>query len=198
MDFGILASGLGGIVTGLVGPIAKGVVALKQQKAQFEHDEKMVELTTQATIAEAQAAIQKVETITEGQVKVAEVGALTEAVKAADRPIFNEVYMKYLIKAGRFGQIVAGLVAFGLACVDMLRQAIRPVVTVYMIGASTWVTVLAYQVLQAVDKAIEPSFAQDLFKMAVYTVVYLTVTVVNFWFVNREKGMLEKIAKKIK
>lgn len=198
MDFGILASGLGGIVTGLVGPIAKGIVSLKQQKLQFEHDENMVKLTTQATIEEAKAAIQKTETITEGQVKIAETGALTEALKAADRPIFNEMYMKYLVQSGKLGQILVSLIAFGLACVDMFRQSIRPSVTVYMIAMSTWITILAYTIVNAVEGGITATFAQDIFKMTVYTVVYLTVTVVNFWFVNREKGLLEKISNKIK
>jgi len=196
MDFGFLLSGLGGIVTGLVGPIAKGVLAYKQQKLDFEHKEKMVKLTSEAAIAEVNANIRQTEAITEGNIRVAEVGALTEALKGADRQVFTVDYMKYLTRS-KFGQIVAGLVAFGLACVEILRQGTRPAVTIYYVGMSTWVTWLAYQVLQTTGAAITATFAQEIFRMSVLTIFYLVIAIINFWFVNREQGLIKKIAEKV-
>lgn len=197
MDFGILSSGLGGIITGLVGPIAKGIIGLKQQKAEFDHEEKMVKAESNAAIAEAEAEIKKIETKTQGKVAIAETQAMSGALKDATKSVFGADYMKYLADSGQAGRIIAAVIAALLGMVEALRRSIRPVVTLYMIGVTTWVTWLAYQVLEATEGAISGEFAQELFRMVIYTCVYLTVAIINFWFVNREKGLIKKIAKKI-
>ena len=147
MDFGILTSGLGGIITGLVGPIAKGIIGLKQQKAEQAHELAMVQAESQAAIAEANAEIRKTEAVTEGEVAVAEVGAMSEALKSASKPLFSAEHMRYLAESGTLGRIAAAIVACLVGCVDVFRQSIRPAVTLYMVGVTTWITWLAYRVL---------------------------------------------------
>lgn len=195
--FGLLGAGAGGIITGLVGPLVKGVLSYKQQKLQFEHEEKMVKAESDATIAEAEANIKATRVQTEGEIKVAEVGALSQALKDADKQIFTSDYMQYLVNAGKFGAIVAAVIAFGLACVEMLRQALRPSATIYLLAADTVLTVMCYRILQAAEGAITVTFAQEIFKMSVYIMLYLVVAAFNFWFVSRDNGLAKKIAARI-
>ena len=191
MDFGILASGLGGIFTGLVGPIVKGWMSLKQQKNQFKHDEEMLTLESQASINEINANIKRDEIQTEGRIDEATIAAMGSALQTADQQLFKESYMKYL------GPKTAGIIAFLIAVIDMLRQSIRPTLTIYLVACTTWITVLAHKIIGSTGQAITAEFAQELFKMVVYTIVYLTVSCVSFWFCDRAKGLKEKISGKI-
>lgn len=68
---------------------------------------------------------------------------------------------------------------------DVVRGLIRPALTVYLCALTTYVW---YQVrsLLKVD-ALQPSEVLELWKMVVGTILYLTTTVVLWWFGTRNK-----------
>lgn len=193
---GLLGAGAGGIITGLVGPLVKGVLSYKQQKLQFEHEEKMVKAESEASIAEAEANMKIAKVQTEGEIAVAEMSARGTALAGADRPVFSADYMRYLMDAGK--KKTMAFIAVLLALVEVARQGLRPTATAYLLIVNTVITVQAYNILQAAEGAITAEFAQEIFKLAVYTAFYLCISAFNFWFVSRDTGLMDKIVKRMK
>lgn len=201
MDFGILWSGLGGIVTGLAGPAIKGYFTLKTQKNQYAHEENMVSAESTAAIAEINANVERDKVQGEVRIDEAVIGAMSTALKTADSDIMKESYIKYLAELppmwgekSFLGPWLAALVVVAIAFIDLFRKSIRPTLTTYLVGATTWITYLAHKLITAEGIAITVTFAEDLFRMVVYTVVYLTVTCVSFWFCDRAKEVKAKIS----
>ncbi len=94
--------------------------------------------------------------------------------------------MERLEKAGRLGRFAVVTVALALAGVDVLNGTMRPFLTYYLMGATTWVTYMAYEIMDKVSVGlITQDWAQGMFEKVTLTVVYLTVTCVTWWFCDR-------------
>lgn len=203
LDF--LTSGTFGMITGLVGSVIKEAMALKQQKLQFDHDEKMVEKESAAAIAEVNANIKRDKIQAEGRIDEAIASNMANVLEQADKRIFGEEYLKYIAnlpplwgKKSYLGPVLMALVISGLAFVDLWRQSIRPTLTTYLAAVTTWLTYLSYKIVQQTTDAITAKFAQDIFQLVVNTVIYLTVMAFTFWFYDRAKDIKAQLAKRIK
>ena len=185
------ASGLLGGITGLFGGAITAFTNFKMQKLKNAHDLVMLEAETNAMIAESNAATEREKARVEGEIEVAEVTALTASYKEAAKPSFDSSYMKMLMEDGRwfYPRVIMGtLIAFLLGVVDFIKALCRPFLTFYLMGASTWVTLLAYKILLdslGEGNVITPEQAFELFNIAINTVMYLTVTCVSWWFADR-------------
>lgn len=170
-----------GAITGLVGPIITNITNYKLQKEKNSHEILKIKAESEAVTVEANANIQIERTITEGKIAEGELTALTESMKNADVDMFKESYMDKL------PGWVAGIIAFCMLQIDMLRRSIRPVATIYLMGATTWITVKAYEILQVNGpEAISVIWAQKLFEDVIITVIYLTVSCISWWFCDRQ------------
>lgn len=184
------ASGLLGGITGIFGGVVTAFTNYKMQKLKNEHDLAMIKAETDAMVAEAEAKIEVTRAETAAEIEVAEVKALTESYKEASKSLFDSSYMKMLMKDGKwwYPRIMMGtLIAFLFGIIDFIKSSCRPFLTFYLMGASTWVTLLAYKVLlnSLGGDVITPEQAYRLFNVAVNTVMYLTVTCVSWWFADR-------------
>ncbi len=185
MDFvGMLSNGLLGGLTGIVGSSITAFVGYKQKKLELAHEERMEELTRETMQVEAKLAVEKQQVMTEGQIAVSEMDALTESYKEAFKPSFKESYMQML------PQSVQVIVALAFAFVDFIRRLMRPAIT-------TTLMVVAWQMtMQAInDKALISSVGE----MVVNSVIYLVVTAVSWWFADRRlaKGLAKAVEKRL-
>lgn len=200
-----LTSGVAGLITGLVGPAIKSWFSLKQQEIQVKqqaeqhrHDETMVTLQSQADIAEVQANIQRDRVQAAGRIEEAIVTGMGEVLKSADTRLFNEAYLNYLQNVPHVGRFFTVMIVLAIVFVDLWRQVVRPMLTTYLIGATTWVTVLAYRILNTTGEAITADYAQTIFTLVLQTVIYLTVTAVSFWFYDRAKDLKDQVVRMFK
>lgn len=199
---GTLLTSLFGGMTGLVGTIWSSynqrkvqALELADRDRQREHDVAMVRAESEAMVAEAEANIKVTRTRVEGEIEMAELGAFTESLKADRVPIFDTGYMDRLF-GNRFTMPFGVLlvVLFGMA--DAFKSMARPAITAYLLGVSTWVTMKAWQLLDAVNApALTPQTAGGIVSDTLNIVLYLTVTAVTWWFGDRmaSKGLAKNL-----
>lgn len=176
-----------GAITGLVGPIVTGITNYKMLKEKNKHEVLVLEAESKAMIAETNAMIKREEIKTAGEIEVADAEAFTASIKEAGKPLFQESYMLKLMGGNIFAQIIGVIICFLFGIIDFLKGLARPAITYYLIGMSTWVTILAHQILTTIGKgAITVEWASGLFEQVVLTIIYLTVSCVGWWFGDRQ------------
>jgi len=162
----LLATIFGGGITGLIGSIANAFVKYKLAKLQYEKELELKKLQLQEIAARAEA-----------EVKIQNAAAFKESYKYLAAPLFKESYFEKLPK---FVQIVLGTL-FGL--VDFLRALIRPVLTISLAGTMLY---LIFKTVILADSSNITILLIDKFDALVNTLLYLTITIVAWWFGNRD------------
>jgi len=166
--------GLGGI-TGLFGTAITAYVNYKNQKLAFEHQEKMARIDQETIKLETQAKIEITETEYKGKRDVAESEAFKESF-AADKASFLT-----WLPENRIASIIIGIL---FAIVDFVRGMTRPILTAYLCILTTW---LALQVYALIKIPLTEDQAYELMSQIIFVVLYLTTTVVLWWFGTRNK-----------
>jgi hypothetical protein len=186
----VLSTILGGI-TGLVGNIVTGIVNYKTLKIKNQHDEKMVELETNAMKEEAKMNIAVTKAEIEGEVELADAQAYKESLKAGQKPMFSEKWIDKLFsvegRVGKFLAIPAAIIlAMAFGFVDWLRGFMRPALTIYLTGMTTVVTYMAWSIMNKLGiDSLSAGEAIALYSQVIDIVIYLTVTCVTWWFGDR-------------
>ncbi len=185
MDWlGVIGSVLGGGATGLFGSAVTGYANFKMQKLKNEHDREMAKIQIDSIKVEAEANAKITETQTAGAVEIAESKAFEASIAAAQKDLFDSSYMVGLM-ASPWTRWIGALISFLFGLVDFLKAMARPALTYYLVGASTWITLLVWKVVQTTQNAFTATQAHDLFRVVVLTILSLTVTIVTWWFADR-------------
>jgi len=145
-----------GAITGLLGNGITAWTNYKMQKIKNNHDVVMVKLETEAMIEEAKA-----------------------SEKWIDKLFSVEGWIKYISIP------VAVLIAFLFGMVDFLKALMRPGLTMYLTGCTTWITYMAWEIMQKYGTEITSIQAVDLFDQVTSIIIYLTVSSVTWWFGDR-------------
>lgn len=181
-----LTSLIGGGALGVIGNMITSFVNYKMKGQEMSHDIQKMKLEKEIMLAEKEANIQVARAETEGKIAIAEVEALKESYKEAFKPSLESATLNRLLSS-KWTAWAGTLISFLFAIADFMTKMARPAITYYLIGASSWVTMLVYQVLVASDqKVITASKAADLFDAIVTTMLFLTVSVVSWWFCDRQ------------
>ena len=168
--FGAIA---GGGITGLLGSAFTAYTEYKKQKLAFEHDERMVKLEQETMKMEWEGRVKVSQTEYEGKKDVAEVEAFGESFKA-DRATYLQGTPQNLFS----------IILFTI--VDFCRGMMRPSMTAYLCIVVTW---LAYKVYNLVGGAggLDQTQAYALFQQMIFVILYITTTVILWWFGTRNK-----------
>jgi len=182
---------LGG-VTGLIGNAFTTWFKYKNAKMEYAHKEKMVNLETQAMIQEAQMQIQVTKARIEGEVELADAAAFTTSQKVGSQKLFHEKWIDMIMEAGQgkwtgwFFKLLGTAIAAAFAFVDWLNAAMRPTLTVYLVGVSSFITYLAWTIMQQAGMdAMTAVQAVGIFSHVTSTMIYLSVSCVTWWFGDR-------------
>lgn len=185
----LLETLLGGI-TGLLGTGITSFLNYKTQKLTFNHKEKMVDLETKAMIKEAEANIQIEKARIEGEVELADAKAYMESIKHGNKQMFTDKWVEKLFSIeGKMKWIaipVGVIVAFMFGILDFIRGFMRPGLTMYLVGCTTWVTMMAWKIMEMKGiEVLSGAAAATLFGDVVSMILYLTVSCVTWWFGDR-------------
>jgi len=184
----ILASGgLGSILgafTGFVGNIINLYSTFKMQKLKFEHEEVMFDKTTEASIAEAKANMEIIRTETKGKIDLSEMDAFKESIKSDNANLFDKSYMQYIVKSKWLGWI-APVIGLLFAIMDVIKRSVRPFLTYYLVGVSTWLTILCFKILEALNGGLPIEDVKNWVGAAIFSILYMTVTCVTWHFGDR-------------
>jgi hypothetical protein len=186
-----------GAVTGLLGTALTSWTNFKTQKLKnlhdidkWKHEDKKIELETKAMIAEVNMQMKMVKTQVEGAVELADTKAYMEGIKQGNKNTFSDKWMdKLLATTGwtRYIAIPVGvLIAFLFGIVDFLKALIRPGITMYLTGVTTWITWMAWEIMQKANiSAMTAIEASAIFNEVTSVVIYLTVSCVTWHFGDR-------------
>ncbi len=182
---------LGG-VSGLIGNAFTTYFKFKNAKMEYTHKEKMVDLETQAMIQEAQMQIKVTETRIEGEIELADAAAFNTSQKVGSEKLFHEKWIDIIMANGNgtwtgwFFLLCGTLIAAAFAFTDWLNGIMRPVLTLYLLGGATYITYLAWQIMQSAGLAtMTTTQAVDIFQQVSSTMIYLSVSATTWWLGDR-------------
>ena len=208
-------TGLIGNVVGGIFKYKHAKIEKEMQMKRYDHEIAMVEAETKAMIEEAKANIKITQAQVEGAIDLKDADAYMQSLKEGNKALFSNKWIDRLLtidghlftwsspeKQKKDGTIIparerkflswklftvpiASVVAFLFGLVDFLRGIIRPSLTVYLCGVTTWVTLMAWEIMQANEASISANQAVEIFNNTTSIVVYLTVSCVTWWFGDR-------------
>ena len=204
---GALLTTLSGGLTGLIGTIwssynnrkLKNLEILEKEKERA-HEISLIKAETEAMKSEAEAQIKITGAKIAGQTELAEIEGFKISQGQGSSKIFQSVFMEELFQVkGKLGFIAVpfGIILifiFGLS--DSLKEMARPLITAYLLGISTWITIKSWVLLTGLDiAALNPETAARILSDNINIVLYLTVTSVTWWFGDRmaSKGLAGKL-----
>lgn len=180
---------LGG-VTGFLGSIVTSIMGYKTEKLRGEIKIKTIEAETSAMIEEAKANIAITKAQIEGEVEIADSNAFVESQKVGNKALFGNKWIDKLLEIGGKWKIltvpVAVLVSVMFGFVDFLRGLMRPVITIYLVGLSTWITYKAYILLSLTKSTMTTTEALSIFTSSTSIIIYLCVSCTTWWFGSRQ------------
>jgi len=168
-----LAAVLSGGATGLLGAAFTTWGELTKLKEANRHAEAMAVHDLALAKAEAEGKLAIARSEGEAAIGVAEANALA-ASYGHDRATYY---------TGELGPVGRGFMVF----VDFLRGIIRPAETLYFTGLCTWLTVVAVRLLEQLDASASVEIVKQLVPQVVLVVLYLTTTIILWWFGARQK-----------
>jgi len=182
----IITTLLGGGLTGLIGSLVTSILTYKSKQADRAHELALIEANSNATIREVEANIKITESQVAGDIAKAEMTALQDTYKDQAITLFDKSYMGFLA-GSKIGTFFAAIISFAFAMADFLSKTVRPVLTYYTLGISTYLTLLCYQLIQTKGmQSISPESAVALFDKSTNALFYLTVTAATWWFCDRK------------
>ncbi len=186
MPWDILLGGL----TGLIGSAITSIFNFKTEKLRGDIKIKTIEAETNAMIEEAKANIAITRAQIEGEVEIADSNAFMKSQEVGNKALFGNKWIDKLLEVTGGWRVIAFpiavLVSFMFGFVDFLRGLMRPVLTIYLTGLATWVTYKSYLLLTLTKSAITTTEAVGIFTDATSIVMYLTTTVICWWFGSRQ------------
>lgn len=202
----MLISGIIGVVTGLVGNIVTSITNLKTQKLKNSHEEKLIELKTKAMLAEVDAGIKVTKTKVAGEISKIEEQTFKANITTANKPLLEKGTISKLLDH-KGTKWLGAILTFLMGSIDVLKGAIRPVLTVYLVALTSWLTYYSATILSAKQGLLTATEASGIFTKVTDIVVYLTVSVVTWWFADRrvakflgrlDDGNIKKVDKDVR
>lgn len=193
----MIVEGLLGTITGILGNAVGGYFKYKEKKLLIEetkmknaHEIAMIKAETDAMIMEAKANIKITEAQVEGAISLKDADAFIAAQKEGNKSLFSNKWIDALMKVEGWWRILtlplSSFIAFLFGFVDFLRGFIRPGLTIYLCGATTWITWMAWKIMQANNISLTAIQATQIFQDTTSVVLYLTVSAITFWFGDRQ------------
>lgn len=187
-----ILGGITGLLGNCIGAYFKykdAQIQVELTKAKYEHDLKMVAAETEAMIMEAKANIAITRANVEGAIELEDAKAYAISQTEGNKSLFGQDWINKMLEVQGWGKYIAIPTAvfiaimFGFA--DWLKGILRPGLTLYLTGVSTWITFTAYNVLKAQQEVIGTVQAVAIFGDAVNVITYLTISCTTWWFGDR-------------
>jgi hypothetical protein len=180
----LLSAPILGALTGLIGNTITAIFQFKQKKADNAHEEKMIELETNAMIKESEMKIEVQREEIRGEIELAEIKAYQESMKQGAVDLFDKSYMAKLYRSP-WTSWMGALLSMFFGLVDILKALMRPGLTLYLTILATILTMQAYAVMKTYGQEITAAQAYALYLMVTETIIYLAVSCITWWFGDR-------------
>jgi hypothetical protein len=192
----MLIEGLLGTVMGIAGSAVTGIFKYKEKKLDIEntkinntHEIAKIKAESEAMIEEAKANIKVTQSKVEGEIELKDIDAFIESQKQGNQSLFSNKWVDALLQVeGKWRIItypIASAIAILFGFVDFLRGMIRPSMTIYLCGVTTYITWMAWEIMQKQGISIPANDAVTIFKDTTSVVLFMTTSIVSWWFGDR-------------
>lgn len=171
----VLTAIVGGGATGLLGSVISTFSSYmtakennRHKEAMADHDRKLAELEANRTMTIARTEADAAITVADAE--------LQAASYKHDAATYSGEAVKGL--RGWFGQVAR----FWLAMVDVARGFIRPAATIYFIGLTSYLTIVAVNLLGSMGENELQAMAVALVPQVFVVILYITTTIIFWWF----------------
>jgi len=182
---------LGGL-TGLIGNAFTTWFKFKNAKMEYEHNERMVSLETNAMIQKSKMQIEMARAKIEGEIEVADSEVFKTSQVAGSQRFFHEKWIDMIMAAGTgkwtgwIFKLFGTVLSLSFSIVDWLNGIMRPALTIYLVGGSSYITYLAWVIMEKSGLAEMTAVqAIGIFSQVTSTMIYLAVSAVTWWFGDR-------------
>jgi len=175
----ILTSFLGGGITGLIGTIINSYMKYKILKLQLEHEKQMKELQLKQMEVEANIKKQLIQIQTEAQIDITNAEIYKQRYQYLNKNLFDSTYYDKLPKS------IQSLLGLSFGFVDILRALIRPTLTITLTLLTVYILYINVNSLPN-DVSQKILILSDKFDAVVNTILFLTTTIISWWFGNRD------------
>lgn len=177
---GIFGSIFSGGATGLLGVMIQRWADYKNRQLdiQIEREKRETEIAKR----KADAEIMREEYA--GRLKVAQEEGAT-ARDVAETNAFNSTLLKEPERYSNASSLTPGM-NWVLVILDAIRGSVRPLLTIYLCALTTYVWVQVRGELE--NQEISGDAALEVWRLVVGNILYLTTTVVLWWFGTRNKA----------
>ena len=187
---GLLGNAVMGSVAGFVGNIITSIVNFKYQKIKNEHEVAMRKLDMEYLNLATETSIRVAAAQGQNVVDAINASAFEKSIVAGTQKDFSDRWLDKMLGMTGWIRIITiplGLsLAVAFAFLDFVKALMRPGLTLYLVGASTLITVISYDILEKAGiSAIDSTGALAIFTSAVDSITFLTVSCVTWWFADR-------------
>jgi hypothetical protein len=193
----VITAVFGGGITGLVGTVTTAVINYKTQKIKNEHEVAMERVKIDTMKAQAEIAKglvsdvgKEVKDAMASATEVQDSIAYGKSQQFGNEQVFSSNWIEKLLQVkgwtSWFSFPIAYIIIILFGIVDFMKGLMRPGITLYMMGASTWITMLAYRILEKAGiEKMDIADAANIFNSVVVVITYLTISCVTWWFGDR-------------
>lgn len=193
----IITAVFGGGITGIIGTVTTSIINYKTQKIKNEHEVAMerVKIDTMKAQAEITKNLisdvgSEAKNVMQSAVEVQDAIAYGKSQQYGNEQVFSSNWIEKLLQVkgwtSWFSFPIAYIIIILFGIVDFMKGLMRPGITLYMMGASTWITMLAYGILEKAGiEKMKIEDAANIFNSVVVVITYLTISCVTWWFGDR-------------
>lgn len=175
-----LISGLAGILSGVGGALITNLFNLFTTKQKNKHEIDLIDARIREMTKEAELHIQEVQIQADIQQEISSQKSFDLSMEYGNKALVDSDMILKLFES-KWTAWLGSLLVFLMAVVDVVRAAMRPAITIVLMlitGVITW------QHLQIVN-ANTTLVTGAMITMILESIIYLTFTVVGWWFGDR-------------
>jgi len=178
-----LLSGLAGVISGVGGSLVSNIFNLFTTKQKNKHEIDLIDARIREMTKEAELHIQEVKIQADIQQEIANQNSFDLSQKYGNRPMIQSEMILKLFES-KWTKWLGAILVFLMAIVDVIREAMRPAITIVLMLITG---VITYQHLMIVNENKSLVDAATI-SMIIESIIYLTFTVVGWWFGDRTIG----------
>jgi len=169
-----------GIITGLGGSVATGIMNHRTQKLKNEHDIALIQAETNAMIAETEANIKITEQQVARDLELSANDNFRMSQEFGNRVNVSSQLIEKLFER-RWTTVFGVLLTFLLGLVDVVRTGMRPAITIVLMVITAYITQQSVAIVMQNNNMLT---SDQVFNL-ISSIIYLTFTVVGWWFGDR-------------
>ena len=175
-----LLSGVAGIVSGIGGSLISNIFNFFTEKQKNKHELDLIKARVEEMKAESELHIKEITVQGEINQEIANQASFDLSQKYGNQRLIDSPMILKLFDS-KWSRWAGVFLVMIMAIVDVINTAMRPAITIVLMYITTAITYQHIMIMQENQKIVSP----EMLLMIIDSIIYLTFTVVGWWFGDR-------------